>query len=698
MKEKKHIISKKIFISSICTMTILSMSIPGIAYTTKPNTNYSTLISDNADSEASVLKKPTLSIIPENMNVMDKEKVSVLTPEVDPIKDTDKFVKVKHAHGVDNISVTFPNNLKVTITSNGPNWVIVDGVKVTVIKKEGEKLLIPIPEKVKLMPGDKIVVVNKSGNDESKSVEISVEKEKLEKPIVEDITEGDSIIKIKKPSIGDEISIQFPDKSVLSLLKGQNGWKYIDDTLVETEGEYLLVNVESIKIVSNGSIIVKVTDNGIKESTLTEKKINPKKPIVPEIPKPNAPVINQPYSGDKNITIVLPKKDTINPKSNPKLGDKILLNIINLENHEEKITYEIKENDIKKGIVEIQVPELKKDFDIKVEIMNTEGGKSDEFVIKVINKKIESGNSSSDKKDNSKQLKFSRINGTDRIETAVEVSKKYYNKADSVIIARADIYPDSLTAGVLAKALNAPILLTNPSNLDKRVEDEISRLGVKNVVIIGGKESVSLNTEKLLNKFDKNIERLAGSDRYATSSLVGDKITKLLGKKKTAIIASGETFADALSIGAYASENGYPILLVKKNLVPSKISKSFKDLDIEKVYVIGGNSTIDEKAVKQLPEIKERIFGANRYDTSLMIAKSKFSQSTHAFISSGDIFSDSLVIGAVGGKHHIPVLLTEQSEAKKAADYIKNSMINEFTVIGGKNAVNDEIITKIAKN
>ncbi|WP_330616957.1 cell wall-binding repeat-containing protein [Peptostreptococcus canis] len=174
-------------------------------------------------------------------------------------------------------------------------------------------------------------------------------------------------------------------------------------------------------------------------------------------------------------------------------------------------------------------------------------------------------------------------------------------------------------------------------------------------------------------------------------------MSKLLGKKKTAIIASGETFADALSIGTYASENGYPILLVKKNLIPLKISKSLKDLDIKNVYVIGGNSTIDEKVTKQLPKIKERIFGTNRYETSVMIAKSKFSESTHAFISSGNLFSDSLVIGAIGGKHHIPVLLTKQNEAKKTADYIKNSMINEFTVIGGKTAVNDEIIMKILK-
>ncbi|WP_192866979.1 cell wall-binding repeat-containing protein, partial [Finegoldia magna] len=47
-----------------------------------------------------------------------------------------------------------------------------------------------------------------------------------------------------------------------------------------------------------------------------------------------------------------------------------------------------------------------------------------------------------------------RISGRNRISTAIEVSKKYYEKANTVIIARSDEYPDSLTASPLAKKLN----------------------------------------------------------------------------------------------------------------------------------------------------------------------------------------------------------------------------------------------------
>ncbi|MBS5777095.1 S8 family serine peptidase, partial [Finegoldia magna] len=72
-----------------------------------------------------------------------------------------------------------------------------------------------------------------------------------------------------------------------------------------------------------------------------------------------------------------------------------------------------------------------------------------------------------------KEIKTERVAGANRIQTAVEVSKKYYESADTVIIANYEKFADSLSASALSKALKAPILLVQKDQLDSVVAQEI---------------------------------------------------------------------------------------------------------------------------------------------------------------------------------------------------------------------------------
>ncbi|WP_242430439.1 cell wall-binding repeat-containing protein, partial [Finegoldia magna] len=83
-----------------------------------------------------------------------------------------------------------------------------------------------------------------------------------------------------------------------------------------------------------------------------------------------------------------------------------------------------------------------------------------------------------------KGIKTERVAGKSRINTAVEVSKKYYKSAGTVIVANYEKFADSLSASALSKALKAPILLVKKDQLDSVVAQEIKRLGAKNVVVI----------------------------------------------------------------------------------------------------------------------------------------------------------------------------------------------------------------------
>ena len=285
-----------------------------------------------------------------------------------------------------------------------------------------------------------------------------------------------------------------------------------------------------------------------------------------------------------------------------------------------------------------------------------------------------------------------RISGRNRISTAIEVSKKYYEKANTVIIARSDEYPDSLTASPLAKKLNAPILLTSKNELEEPVKAEIKRLKTTNIIIVGGVNSISTKVEKELRQYDKEIERIAGHSRYETSAAIAERLLKL-SKKQTAIIASGENFADALTAGAYAAKQEYPILLVQKTTVDTQITKVLNKY-INKTIIAGGVNSVSEKVKKDLPKNTERIAGRSRYDTAAQIAKKLF-KSKKAFVASGEVFADALVVSPVAGRLSSPILLVNRKESPETIkEYVKEK-ITEITVIGGKKFVPSSIVTDL---
>jgi putative cell wall-binding protein len=182
-----------------------------------------------------------------------------------------------------------------------------------------------------------------------------------------------------------------------------------------------------------------------------------------------------------------------------------------------------------------------------------------------------------------------RIAGADRYETAVEISKKGWpNSADTVVLARGDLFPDALAGAPLAYKLNGPILLTSSKILPSSTKQEIKRLKAKKVIILGGSKAILDSVKKEIIDMNIKVERIAGSDRYGTSV----EIAKRLGTaKEKAIIATGKDFPDALAIAPYAAKNQYPILLTETDKLPPNV-KSFLN-SYKSAIVIGGKKSID---------------------------------------------------------------------------------------------------------
>lgn len=293
-------------------------------------------------------------------------------------------------------------------------------------------------------------------------------------------------------------------------------------------------------------------------------------------------------------------------------------------------------------------------------------------------------NSVEDNKSTLAKYKSERVAGKNRIDTSVKLSKKYYKKAETVILVNGYNYPDALVSSSLSSAMDAPILLVGKSNIDAEVVKEIERLGAKKVVIIGGEASISEKAIKDSN-INTNIERLNGRDRFETSSLIHDKLDKLGKINKTAILVSGENYPDALSASTISTNNSSPVLLARKNSIDTNIKYRLKSKDIENVIIVGGKSSISEGLESEIGK-STRISGKDRYETSMNVAKYQYSNAKESIIVSGESYADALSVGGVLSQKKSPLILTTRYETPESIKNYVNGL-EKIEIVGGEKTI-----------
>lgn len=291
-----------------------------------------------------------------------------------------------------------------------------------------------------------------------------------------------------------------------------------------------------------------------------------------------------------------------------------------------------------------------------------------------------------------------RIGGQNRIETAIEVSKKNFDYSKNVVVARADDFPDALSASAFAKALKAPILLVNGKKVDESgtVQSEIKRLGAKTVYVIGKESAITKEVAESLKPRKGKVERIGGENRFETSAMIANKLVEIVGNKGYAVFATGNQFADSLSVSSFAAAKGYPILLTGKDKVDSSVKKAIKDLDIKSSYIVGGTSAVSEEVAKELPKLVKRLGGENRFETSAAIARELLTTAKKAFVASGQNFADALVIGPVAAMEGAPILLV-QKDALPAAikTEVARAAYEKTVVVGLESAVSKDVETAL---
>jgi putative cell wall-binding protein len=305
----------------------------------------------------------------------------------------------------------------------------------------------------------------------------------------------------------------------------------------------------------------------------------------------------------------------------------------------------------------------------------------------------------------------------------------------SVVLATDQNFPDALSASYLAARLGTGILLTPTGALSSVTSAALRLEGITHVYIVGGPLAVSSNvvsqlqgsqafncggTTGLTNAsgpVNLAVTQVFGQTQYDTAQTVaqyfgaggvgtgafgGGYPTNPIGTSAyntttglsgtlapassvatpTAILATGQTFPDAMAASAMSYAKKWPILLTQQASLAPQASSSIANLGIKQVVVMGGPVAISDAVVTQLASLGVsvlRIAGSDYTNTAQLLAQFELSTTintsgqptglgwadlgvtpnTYAInVARGDFYADALAGSVVGGVNHSPIVLT----------------------------------------
>lgn len=255
--------------------------------------------------------------------------------------------------------------------------------------------------------------------------------------------------------------------------------------------------------------------------------------------------------------------------------------------------------------------------------------------------------------------------------------------AATVLLGTAEVFADSLASGGLQGALDAPLLLTGPDELDDRVAAELDRLGATSVTLLGGPDAVGDAVATALGEAGYAVERLAGATRVETAVAIAaaglpDATRALLVR---AFPSPGSTdgtqaFADSLAAGAAAARIGAPVLLTQPDALSEAVATYLAGSAITEVVVVGGQSAIGQPVIDALEALDMTVTvvaGAERAATAVALAgltgEESGSVASGAILADAfaeDTWADAFPAAVLAARTDQPLLLTRDGEVPAA--------------------------------
>ena len=306
-----------------------------------------------------------------------------------------------------------------------------------------------------------------------------------------------------------------------------------------------------------------------------------------------------------------------------------------------------------------------------------------------------------------------RLWGPDRYATAAEIARVYVSEAgavDTVIVVGGLGFADALAATPLARVLHAPILLTTPQELAAPAREFIGGLSLSKVVIIGGPEAVSFAVESELAALTGVVpQRHAGANSHATVAAAAramgrERVGDYCGDgRRTALLATSSTFADALALSPLAYAGPHPVLLTEPEALSDEVREVLVEFGIAQVIIAGGTAAVSQQVEDTLRDDLgvriARLWGADRFETAVEIAEALtlgcFGTDQFGLADAWN-FPDALVAGPLLGHRKSPLLLAAPDGGTSTHRYLEGPSPHpdavKVTVLGGPAAVSEATV------
>nr|WP_269813260.1 cell wall-binding repeat-containing protein [Ornithinimicrobium sediminis] len=289
---------------------------------------------------------------------------------------------------------------------------------------------------------------------------------------------------------------------------------------------------------------------------------------------------------------------------------------------------------------------------------------------------------------------ISRISGPDRYATSVAISQHQFSDpaaADSVYLARGDLFADALVAGSLT---DGPVLLVpRCSGVPASVSAEIARLAPEEVVALGGPAAVCDETLAAAAG-TRPSARLAGETRQGTAAAVADRAFP--GGADRVYVVRGAVSPDALAAGMLTDG---PVLLLSHDgdAVPAVTAAAIADLDPTHVTALGGTAAVTSDALTAAASGRtpSRIAGANRYETATRVAARAFPDTvSRVYLARGDgtNFADAVAAGVLTRGPVVLAVGPCGTLPSATRSYLFAEQPGRVTALGGTSALCSDVL------
>ena len=193
-----------------------------------------------------------------------------------------------------------------------------------------------------------------------------------------------------------------------------------------------------------------------------------------------------------------------------------------------------------------------------------------------------------------------RLGGVSRYETGNTVVEKVFPSATRAFIATGRTFPDALAATGAAGASSSPVILVD--GMKPTVPSEsitlLSRLGVRQVTIVGGPGAVSSTIEAQLSR-TFSTTRIGGTSRYDTAARINDAHFAP-STAPAAFIATGLNFPDALAGAALAGRLKSPVYITSAACVPEPAHVSLTRQGVPSIVTLGSANVVSANAAANI--------------------------------------------------------------------------------------------------